>query len=89
MRYNSSSVLQAASRIGCKQAIPSSLPGPRVKTRKFDQRTTSVVNLGGGTIICSTRVCESRNLTTSSDGACSARTLVNWVFIVALVSSSD
>ena len=60
MRYNSSNVLQAASRIGCKQAIPSFSWGAVVKMRRFDQRTTGMLDLDGGVTICLTRLCDSR-----------------------------
>ena len=60
VRYNSSTVLQAALRIACKQAIPSLSRGASVKTRKFDQRSTGVLNLGGGVSISLTRLCELR-----------------------------
>ena len=68
MVYNSSRVLLADWRIGCKPAIPLPL-GASDKRHKFDKRTTGVLNIGGGVMICSTRVCESRSLRTSSNGA--------------------
>ena len=44
--------------------------------------------LGGEEIICLIRLCELRRFRTSSSGV-SASTLTVWIFIVALVSSSD
>ena len=42
VRYNSSSMVDAASRIGCSKAISALSWGDSVRTRNFDQRTTGV-----------------------------------------------